>query len=316
MKELRIALAVFLWLCAGCGERGAGSRMRRLRVFHASGLTPVLEAVREDTARELRLTLLNEASGSQVACRKVSELGRDCDLIMVADNRLVKTLLSGRCSWRIDFARDEVVLAVGARAPAANRAEEDWVSVLTQEGVRLGRVDENQGPIGYRTLLVWKLQEQLGSRGLYETLLGRCTKVVDHVTRLTPLLKTGEIDYAFVYRSICVARDIRFIELDPRINLGADDVDYSGARVTFERLKSGERQMVTISGAPITWALSAPDAGADVEAAREFVRYLLVQRADVLARNGFRPLAKAQYYGPARLYQPFEATAERGGDLE
>lgn len=315
-SPVRLVAALAICLCTGCGDDPDESRVRDLRIFHASGLTPVLENVREGARKELRVGLQNEASGSQVACRKLTELGRECDLIMLADSALVASMLSGFCSWRVDFANDEVVIGVGARAPHISEAEEDWVSALLQPDVRIGRVDENQGPIGYRSLLVWKLQEERGTPGLYDRMLERCDKVVDHVTRLTPLLKSGEIDYAFVYRSICVAHDIRYIELDDAINLGSDQVDYSSAEVRFLKLKAGPRQTVTVRGAPIRWTLSVPDRGADTGPALEFVRYLLTERTEVLERNGLRPMERPLFYGPVSAFEPFRDLARHAGDLK
>lgn len=303
-------------LITGCGGTDNGREIRPLRIFTASGLMPALADLREDSLRELGIELLVEASGSQVACRKLNELGRDCDLIMLADSNLVATLLAGKCSWRIDLAGDEVVLGVGVRAPGVSAAEEDWVPVLLGDDVRLGRVDENLGPTGYRTLLVWKLQEKRGSAGLYDRLLKKCDKVMDHVTRLTALLKTGEVDYAFVYRSICIASDIRYIELDRGINLGASDVDYSHATVTYEKLQAGSKETMTIAGAPITWTLSIPDRGADTATAQQFVRYLLTRKAKLLDRNGFRPLARPLFYGPVGAHKPFEDFSQRVGELK
>ena len=101
----------------------------------------------------------------------------------------------------MDFATDEVVIGVGSRAKNIAEAEENWVDVLLKKDVRFGRVDENQGPIGYRCLLVWKLQEMYTNMEIYDQLVEKCDTVVDHVTRLTPLLKNGELDYAFVYKS-------------------------------------------------------------------------------------------------------------------
>ena len=304
----RIGLTLLLTLAVlcGCGEKKDTAPMEELRVFHASGLTPVLETLSVPAMRELGIRIQSEPSGSQMACRKVSELGRECDIVMVADRALVKTLLADRCSWRIDFAHDEVVLAVGARAPDVSDAEEDWVQTLLKDNVRLGRVDENQGPIGYRALLVWKLKERLDSPGLCDKLVKKCDKVVDHVTRLTPLLKTGEIDYAFVYRSICVARDIRYIALDKRINLGDGATDYSAASVSFDKLKAGEKEAVTVAGAPITWSLTVPDRGANAELARKFIVWMLVKECVTLAQHGFIPMESPEFYGPKDAHAPFD----------
>jgi len=300
-------------LCGGCGG-GDDGHVRELRIFHASGLTPVLKVWGEAAREELGIRLLTEPSGSQVACRKLGDMERDCDIIMVADRGLIKKLLSGRCSRRLDFARDEVVLAVGVLAPYVSRAEEDWVSVLTKPDVRIGRVDENQGPIGYRALLVWKLRERLGSPGLHDTLKKKCDKVVDHVTRLIPLLKSGEIDYAFVYRSICAARDVRYIELDERINLGSEKADYSSTAVTFKGTRGGE--MLTVKGGAIVWALSIPDRGADGELAAEFIAYCLGRNGEALRKCGFKPIVKPRYFGSEAGFARFAAFAVRGGELE
>ena len=297
----------------GCGKE---PDVHPLRVFHAAGLTPVLEAVREDCRADLGIELLAEGSGSQVACRKVSELGRECDLVMVADAGLIGQLLANDCSWRLDFASDEVVLGVGIRAPNADLAERDWPAALLEPGVRLGRVDENQGPIGYRALLVWKLRELQGMPGLYDQLLAQTVMVVDDVSRLTPLLRSGELDYGFVYRSICIAQDVRSIELDPNINLGSPDVDYAAATVTYRKLKAGKPEDVVVHGALVTWALSIPDEGAHEALARQFVDYLLRRKADVLDANGFRPIRPARFYGPSGRLGDFGGFAEHAGDLQ
>jgi molybdate/tungstate transport system substrate-binding protein len=305
---------VTLVLCVlGCGGE---ADVQPLRIFHAAGLTPVLDAVREDCRGDLGIELMTEGSGSQVACRKVSELGRDCDLVMVADPALIAELLPGYCSWRLDFASDEVVLGVGLRAPNADLAEKDWPAALLAPHVRLGRVDENQGPIGYRALLVWRLQEMQGMPGLCERLLARTAMVVDDVGHLTPLLRNGDLDYGFVYRSICIAQDVRYISLDPTINLGSPDVDYSAATVTYRKLKAGAPEDVVAQGAPVTWALSIPDRGANDALARRFIDYLLRRKADVLDVNGFRPIRPACFYGPRDRIGDLRGVATYTGDLQ
>lgn len=285
-----------------------------LRIFHAAGLTPVIDAMREP-CRAAGLNLLPEGSGSQVACRKLTELNRSCDVIMLADSDLVVALLKRSCSWRLDFANDQMALAAGVRAPEVSRAEEDWPAVLLKENARLGRASEHTSPIGYRTLLVWKLEERRRGAPIYDRLVAKADKVVDDVERLAPLLKNGELDYAFVYRSTCIAHDMRYIELDPAVNLGDPARDYSAAEVQFRKPKSGQAEIVTVKGAPICLTLSIPDRGADQAAALKFVQMLLGPQAGLLERNGFFPLPKPRFYGPKEKFSPFEKTAEYAGDL-
>ncbi|MFH0911736.1 MAG: substrate-binding domain-containing protein [Planctomycetota bacterium] len=311
-----MALLFLPGLLSDCGCRPEEKKPRPLRLFLAAGLTPWVDSLREECLSEKGIELWAEASGSQTACRKVTELGRSCDLLLLADNDLVTTLLKGTCRWRIDFALDEVVIAVGARAPRVSDAEADWTAVLRAEGVRLGRVDENLGPMGYRTLLVWKLAEARGARGLAEAISQRTVKIVDDVSRLAPLLRQGEIDYAFVYRSLCAAQDLRFIELDRAVNLGSDDVDYSSAEVSYQKLAAGPEETITVRGAPIVWTLTAPEEGADKALAAEFVEYALTRRAQKLVSNGLRPIVPPRFYGTAEDFEPFGGFAERRGPLK
>jgi molybdate/tungstate transport system substrate-binding protein len=234
-------------------------------------------------------------------------------LLVLADNQLVAALLGPVCRWRIDFATDECVLGVGTRAPGVEKAQRDWPAVVLDDRVCLARVNENLGPIGYRTLLSLKLQERLGCPGLCERFVGKCSQVVDDVERLPPLLRSGQADYAILYRSTCIAHGIRYVELDPRVNLGSPEADYSHAEVRFAKLKSGGQEMVTIHGSPIVWSMVRPSDGEDHDPAA-FIHYVLSKKAGELEAAGLRPLRRARFFGPADVYQRFRALADHAGE--
>ena len=304
-------LVVWMFLLAGCHPSA-----RPVRVFSAAGFAPVWEAIREDCRRDLGIDLLVESSGSEVACRKLAELGRPCDLLVLADGDLVARLLRGQCSWRIDFATDEVVLGIGARASGVSDAEKNWPDVLLRDGVSLSRANESLAPIGYRTLLVLALQERLGNPGLQERLKAKSPSPVDDVERLAVLLKTGETDYAFLYRSTCLTHSIRFITLDRRVNLGSPDEDYGRASVTFSRLKSGERKEVTVKGAPCTWTVTMPENCENKEAALATIRWLLGQKAELLAQFGYSPIAPPKFFGGREAWQATGGNTVYSGPLK
>ncbi len=276
---------------------GDEAKQKDLVIFCAAGLVPMLEAAKPRLRDDLGLRLVLEASGSQVAARKVTELGKRCDLLLLADPNVVTDLMTGYADWRVDFAMDEMVLAVGSRAPHTDEAEKDWVSVLLRPEVKLARVDETQGPVGYRTLLVWHLAEAQGKAGLYDELMAKNASVVDHVTSLTGLLRNGEADYAFVYRSICISQDIRYIPLPTAINLGSPDTDYSSAKAVYTVPSAALDRQVTVVGEPVVWSLTIPRNPIDAEAAMQFTQWLMKQ-PDLVSSAGFRHMKPARYYGP------------------
>lgn len=288
-------------------------RQEPLVVFYAPAFEPVFRAHRARLEAELGRTILTETAGSQTLLRKVSELGRSCDLVLLADSHLFGQVASSHFDWRLDFASDEMVLAVGARAPMADRAERDWPAVLADDAVRLGRADESLGPIGYRTLLVWELEAQRGHPGLRERLGARASPVVSDAGKLAALLKAGEVDYAFLYRTTCLMHDIRFIALDPAINLGVAGRDYSAASVSFTSMQGGAEKTIVVRGAPILYGLSIPtNAAHPDEGAR--LAALLLSEPGPWREAGFSWFSPV-YYGSASDYARFSRIARHAGAM-
>ena len=269
-----------------------------IRIFHAAGMTPFLEQLAPRTQHD-GLHLLTESSGSQMAIRKVTELGRACDVLILADPLLIRELCADHCEGRLDFATDSMVLGVGARAPRVPEAETNWMSVVRDPAVRLARANETLGPIGYRTLLTLQLAGQIQENpDLLSNFVKHCELVVDDVERLPPLLTSGEADYAFLYRSTAMAHGVRFIPLDPRINLGSINADYRQASLTFQALKAGPPRDVTVTGTPIVWTLTVPRP-ADAHAAATFIRWWTRHLPELLESGGLTPILPPRYSGPA-----------------
>lgn len=302
MRSISVLIALSLFVFSGCSEKN----LSKVTVFEAAGFAPVMDAVTAEAEQKLNIRIFAEASGTQIACRKVSELGRKCDVLISADEKLFAEILHDHTNFRIDFATDEIVLAFGQRAKFADETETDWARTLFEKDVRLGRGDENLSPIGYRDLMVWQLQEKYGSMpGFSKRLQSKCVKVVDDVMQLAPLLKTGEIDYAFLYRSMCIAQDIRHIRLDRKINLGDMKEDYSGVSVL---LKNGK----TIKGGPVIFSLTIPSNADHPETAVKLIRYILAEKNGVLKSRGFTPM-KPSFHGRKDLFQPFADFADYSG---
>jgi molybdate/tungstate transport system substrate-binding protein len=299
-KRLRllagIAMSLSIVLACSCGEGKKASASCDVRLFYAAGMAPVVQELVKQ-CRGDSIEVKAEGGGSLEVCRKVTELHRDADVLMLADNRLVATHLGGVCQWRIDFARDELVLGIGIHAPNVDKAERAWTEAIVDSAVRLARVDEKIGPLGYWTLIALTLQERSGPAGLCDLFVKRCAKVVDDAGRIVPLLKTGETDYAFLYRSTCTVNQIRFIPLDSTINLGSLNVNYGSARISYTVGNAESAKTVTVKGAPVVWSLCMPRTSLNADCARRMVARLLTNRASLLESRGFHCIDPPRVYG-------------------
>ncbi|HAF70495.1 MAG: Extracellular solute-binding protein family 1 [Acetothermia bacterium 64_32] len=265
-------LALFFLFCQAAQE---------LVVFHAGSLSLPLARLGEAFCAlhpEVHLSL--EPSGSLVAARKVSELGREADLVISADWQVIEELLvPEHAAFLIRFARNEMVIAYTDRSLYSDEITPDnWYEVLLRDGVIFGHSDPDLDPCGYRTLLLWQLSElYYGVPGLYEELSARCPpgNTRPKAVELIALLESGDMDYAFEYRSVAAQHGLAFVELPPEINLGhPDQADfYAQAKVEIAGKAPGEA--MEIRGTPIVYGLTIPYCAPHPELALEFVEFLL-----------------------------------------
>ncbi|MGC8945199.1 MAG: tungstate ABC transporter substrate-binding protein WtpA [Anaerolineae bacterium] len=301
---LRIMLAaILLGLClTGCRSATPASSPTTtgrgtLIIFHAGSLAePVRALTGAFQARYPGVTFQTEASGSNEAARKIRELGRQADLLISADYQVIDHLLiPDFADWNIRFARNEIVLAYTDRSRYADEVSTDnWYEILGRDGVICGRADPNTDPCGYRTLMVWQLAEaHYGVPGLYRALEARCPKeyVRPKSVELIALLQSGDMDYAFEYRSVAQQHGLRFVELPPEINLGSGEhADfYSRARVEIAGTEPGKT--ITMVGEPIVYGVTIPKNAPSPALALEFVKFLIGPEGQaIMERMGQPPL--------------------------
>lgn len=306
MKIHPFLAAVILsgWL-TGCRSALPGSPppaapAGKLVIFHAGSLAEPVRALTEAfQARYPGVTFQAEASGSNEAARKIRELGREADVVISADYRVIdRLLIPDFADWNIRFARNEMVIAYTDRSRYADEVGTDnWYEILGRDGVICGRADPNADPAGYRTLMVWQLAEaHYGIPGLYRTLETHCPKayIRPKSVEWIALLQSGDVDYAFVYRSVALQHGLRFVELPPEVNLGSGEhADfYHLARVEISG--TGPGQTVTVRGEPIVYGVTVPKNAPHPDLALEFVRFLIGPEGQaVMERMGQPPIVPA-----------------------
>jgi len=253
----------------------------KLVIFHAGSLTvPVDKLTKAFQASHPGVSFETEAAGSRTTCRKISELGREADIVMSADYTVIDELLIPKfADWNIQFARNAMVIAYTDQSQyAAEINEQNWYDILTREGVVYGHSDPNADPCGYRTLFVWQLAEKYYNvPGLYARLDESCPleNVRPKSVELITLLQSGDMDYAFEYRSVATQHGLKFLELPDQINLSqTEHADfYRQAEVEVSGTEPGS--VTTKVGGPIVYGVTIPKNAPSRDLAVAFVRFLV-----------------------------------------
>jgi molybdate/tungstate transport system substrate-binding protein len=273
----------------------------RLTVFNAGSLgRPLREALDSFAAQEQGVEVAQENAGSLESARKLTELGKIPDVIALADEAVFPALLIPRFTgWDVAFARNEMVLAFTDRSVgAAEITPANWTAILLRPGVRIGRSDPALDPNGYRALLVCQLEERRAhAPGLAARLLAAMPEryMRPKEADLVALVQTGDLDYAWSYRSVAQTAGLRYVDLPPEVDLSDPTraALYATASVMIpgagaRRAPDGPRDTLALHGTPILYALSIPRDAPQAGLARRFVTWLLgpAGRA-ILLRDGF-----------------------------
>ncbi len=282
MKKLVVILSLSLLAVAGTScSKGDRSITGKLIMFHAGSLTMPFELMEKEFEKLYPgIDLQREASGSQAAARKISDLGKECDLMASADYKVIdKLLIPKYADWNVRFASNQMVLCYTDKSKHADKINaENWYTILQEKGVVWGHSDPNLDPCGYRALMVIQLAEKHYKKaGLYDKLIANRPKenVRPKSVELVSLLQTGNMDYAWEYRSVAVQHNLKFVELPDQINLGNYKFDsfYSQAVVKVTGKEPGT--MMEMKGGSITYGITLVKNSPNRKAAIAFLKYLM-----------------------------------------
>ena len=271
-----------------------------LIIFHAGSLSiPFKQISQAFTEKYPEVHIYREAAGSRTCARKITDLGKPCDVMASADYTVIDTLLiPDFADWNISFATNE--MAIMYRPDSAFAGEingQNWPEILLRKGVAYGHSDPNADPCGYRSQITWQLAEKYYNiPGLYTKLQNNCPlgNIRPKETDLMALLESGELDYLFIYRSICEQQKMPFVVLPDEINLksAAQKKFYSQASVRISGKKPGE--YMTKTGKPMVYGITVCKKAPNREAALLFVEFLIgPEGRKIMKENGqpsLRPL--------------------------
>ncbi len=267
---------------------GRDHRFGRVYILHAGSLSVPMTRI-EKMYRETHegVEVLRESHGSVKCARLIAELGKPCDLFLSADAEVIKKILYPKfASWWVLFATNSMTLTYtdGSRY-SSEISSYNWYKILKRKDVRFGFSDPNLDPCGYRSIIFLKLASMYYGDSSILSLVKKAV-IRPKSVELLGLLETGNIDYAFEYKSVAIQHGLRFLEFPKQINLSDPRMNehYRKAWVEIRGKKPGEK--LKIHGRAIVYAATIPDSAPDPGFAREFLKFMLEKGSEVFKKCG------------------------------
>ncbi|MBI5787742.1 MAG: extracellular solute-binding protein [Candidatus Schekmanbacteria bacterium] len=309
-----IGALIFVMLFAGIVQ--AEELSGDLVVYHAGSLSFPFQVISETFKDNYpKVNVKSEAAGSLTLARKITESGQNCDVLAVADYTVIEQFLMPRyADWSVGFAGDEMAIMYRPESKFAGEINgQNWPQILLRKGVEYGHSDYNSDPCGYRTLMVWQLAERLYRiPRLSNKLDAKCPpkNIRPKETDLIALLETGELDYIFIYRSICEQQKAPCVLLPEQINLKSNKSEehYQNARIVV--VGATPESTIEKKGMSITYGVTIPKNSTNPQAAKAFLKLLLSEKGQtIMQKSGQPPLIPPSVFGdktkiPAEIFQP------------
>lgn len=293
----------------------AGSGGAQLIIFHAASLARPFRDL-EELFRERHpgVEVVRESGASVGEARKISDLGRKCDVYASADYTVLDdVLIPDHASYNILFARERIVLAHTQRSKYATEVTgENWYEIVLRPDVNVGYANPALAPVGWRTLLSWKLtdlhyKDKLKGKSFYDQMKAKvpAKHVVPDVAGLEPLLESLELDYAFMYKATAMQHNLQTVKLPDEVDLGSEKLaeQYAKAEVTMKD-KDGKEQ--TRRGAPCVYGITIVKAAPHPDLAVEWLKLLFSEEGQEIMKASFLesvapPLCRDPSVLPAEL---------------
>jgi molybdate/tungstate transport system substrate-binding protein len=305
---------------------GSNAGREQLIVCTAGSMALPLKSLAAEFGNKTGVEVLLKPMGSVDIVRRITGLGMRCDVVVVADYRLIPMYLyPNYTSWYVVFASNKMVVAWSG---GGSKNLDEILGDMESGRVKYGFSDPNRDPCGYRAVgSIGLLSLYKGDIGILESLvidripgsrytLSNETLEIYIPASFTPrdglvvrpksvellsLLESGELDYAILYKNEAVAHHLHYIELPPVASLGDPSLAQNYSRVVVHIL-SGSTSERPIEMAPIAYGVTVTKDSPEEGLAVEFVSFLL-RHAWVLKDYGFTPLENPLGYGsiPSQL---------------
>ena len=294
MKSSLFLSAIFIsFLLAGC--KNGNKKPDEIIIFHAGSLSVPFKqiALAYEKANPGAKVLL-EPAGSIVCARKVTELKKPCDIVASADYFVISELLMPDYAiWNIRFATNEIVIALNEKSKYASEINSsNWMDVLLRDDVKYARSDPDADPGGYRTLMTFMLAEKYYNRpGLTDKLVPKDKEFIrPKEVDLVALVEIRAADYIFLYKSVAIQHNLRYIELPDEINLSDPEMNEIYNTVSVSVRAGAPESTMKITGEYINYSATILENAPNAEAATDFMEFMLSPVGMEIFRNSGQDL--------------------------
>jgi molybdate/tungstate transport system substrate-binding protein len=304
-KKLNILLILFASIIiSACSPEQKPSKnnpkKNKIIVFHAGSLSVPLLKIKEAYKKlNPNTEVILEAAGSRACARKITDLKKQCDLMVSADYKVIDNLLIPKyADWNIKFATNQLSIVYNEKSKFASQINTDnWYNILMKRDVICGTSNPNDDPCGYRTVLMLKLANlYYKTPDLYRMVTTKGKIIVrPKETDLIALLDANAIDYMFIYKSIAIQHKLKHIDLPDQINLG--NPKYSDFYKKADMQISGKApgSFITQIGAPIVYGVTIPKNAPDKETAVKFLQFMLSDKGlKIIKDSGQKPIIPSE----------------------
>jgi molybdate/tungstate transport system substrate-binding protein len=295
MRKLIFLIMASMTLVTGCNT----GKEKNIIIFHAGSLSVPLRKMNEAFEKaNPGVRILAEGAGSLHSARKITELGKPCDIMLSADYFVIDNLLIPEyASWNIRFATNEIVIAFRPESAYSSVIRKDnWPDILLKNDVIIGRSDPDADPCGYRTIFTARLAEEYyGRKGLADSLLAKDKDYIrPKEVDLVALMETGVIDYMFQYRSVAIQHGLKYLELPVEINLSSPDMKEHYRTVSYMIPGDTPGSREEVKGDYISYSGTVLDRAPQKELALKYFAFLLGDEGrKILSGSGQQPLVPA-----------------------
>jgi len=251
-----------------------------LIIFHAGSLSVPMKEIKAGFNKLYPgVNVMLEPAGSLECARKITDLKKPCDIIAVSDYKVIdKMLIPDYAGWNIKFAANEMCIVYNDKAKYKDQINaKNWYEILLKQDVIFGRADPNADPCGYRSVMCMQLSETWYKKpGLAKLLLAKDLNYIrPKEVDLLALLESNNLDYIFLYRSVAVQHNLKYLVLPGEVNLKNQKYSegYSKAVVDIKGKEPGKTEQM--KGEPMIYGVTMTSNAPNREAALAFLEFML-----------------------------------------